>query len=341
LVDMGDGDRLVLVNVGDSRAYRFHAGALVQLSLDHSVAEELVARGELSEAEAAVHPKRHILTRALGVTPTVEVDVWDVVPVEGDRFLLCSDGLTNEVPTELITSVLATIADPKAAARKLVNLANESGGNDNITAVVLDVLVGEPPPLDEAVADDVTGVVDAAAAGQAAPDDDVTGVSAAVPGVIVSTPDTVQTAPPAPLASQPRPRRRAPRRITFRVLFFLVLLGGLAYGAWWVIKTYVDDSYFVSIKNKELVIYQGRPGGFLGMEPKIVTHTGVNQSQVDPNLWHQLDIGVQKPTRSAASSYVSQLVTARCSIVDPPPSCATTTTTTAPATATTVVGKAP
>jgi len=344
LVAMGEGDRLVLVNVGDSRAYRFHAGTLAQLSLDHSVAEELVARGELSEAEAAVHPKRHILTRALGVAPTVEVDVWDVVPVEGDRFLLCSDGLTNEVPTDLITSVLATIADPKAAARKLVNLANESGGNDNITAVVLDVLVGEPGAVEEAVPDDLTGAVDASDAGPAAAGNGVTGVSTAVPGVIVSTPDTAVTPSPTTIAEKPRRVRRGPRRITFRVLFFLVLLGGLAYGAWWVIRTYVDDSYYVGVKNQELVIYQGRPGGFLGMEPQIVTHTGVNESQVDPNVLGSLRAGVQEPTRSAANRYVSQLVASRCSIVNPPASCATTTTTTttpSPGAATTVTGKAP
>ena len=92
LVATDEGDRLVLANVGDSRAYRLHGGDLVQLTTDHSVAEELVARGELSEEEAAVHPHRHILTRALGVQPEVAVDVWQLVPEEGDRFLLCSDG---------------------------------------------------------------------------------------------------------------------------------------------------------------------------------------------------------------------------------------------------------
>ncbi len=156
LVATDDGDRLVLANVGDSRAYRFHANALIQLSVGHSVAEELVARGELSKAEAAVHPHRHILTRALGITPQVEVDIWQVVPEEGDRYLLCSDGLSNEVRPEVITEVLSDVPDPQSAADTLVGLANASGGNDNITAVVIDVLVGEewpnqrprpPPPI--------------------------------------------------------------------------------------------------------------------------------------------------------------------------------------------------
>jgi protein phosphatase len=144
LVATDEGDRLVLANVGDSRAYRLHGDELVQLTTDHSVAEELVARGELSEEEAAVHPHRHILTRALGVQPDVDVDVWQVVPEEGDRFLLCSDGLTNEVPIDQITEVLSDSRDPQEAAETLVRLANQAGGNDNATVVVLDVMVGEP-----------------------------------------------------------------------------------------------------------------------------------------------------------------------------------------------------
>ena len=126
------------------------AGTLDQLSVDHSVAEELVAQGALSEAEAAIHPKRHILTRALGISPQVEVDVWEVVPVEGDRYLLCSDGLSNEVPPDVMASVLGSVRDPQAAAETLVGLANDSGGPDNITAVVVDVLVGEPGDDDAA-----------------------------------------------------------------------------------------------------------------------------------------------------------------------------------------------
>jgi protein phosphatase len=352
LIKSGDTDRLVLVNVGDSRAYRFHAGLLAQLSVDHSVAEELVARGELSEAEAAVHPHRHILTRALGVAPAVEVDVWDVAPVEGDRFLLCSDGLTNEVVPDLITSVLATIRDPHAAAERLIDLANESGGNDNITAVVLDVLIADPADLTGSVAaaDVGSAVADSAAVadgegGAAAAA--VAGTEGVLPGLIG---DTRGEKPDAgPLPDRVRTRHHAQRRITFRVLFFLILLAALAYGAWYVIKTYVDDSYYVGLKNKELVIYQGRPGGFLGLQPKIVTHTGVTTAEVGSIVVPALRAGVQEPTRTAANRYVSRLVTAECSLVSPPPSCAATTTTTttvpvstgAPGTATTVTGKAP
>ena len=97
---------------------------------------------------------------------------------------------------------------------------------------------------------------------------------------MATTPPVESVAAPATEATPARPRVKGPRRITFRVLLFLVLLGGLAYGAWYVIKVYVGDSYFVGLQKNELVIYQGRPGGFLGLEPKIVDHTGVTTAEV-------------------------------------------------------------
>jgi PPM family protein phosphatase len=324
LVATADGDRLVLANVGDSRTYRFHAGVLDQLSVDHSVAEELVAQGALSEQEAAYHPKRHILTRALGISPQVEVDIWEVVPVAGDRYLLCSDGLTNEVAVEAIARVLSTERDPHAAAQSLVRRAYDSGGNDNITAVVVDVLVGEAGDgatmAATAVPGDLTGAVSAADVRDA--------VAAPVAEAVAPSVES----PTPPVAEQPRPRRRAPRRITFRVLFFLILLGGLAYAAYYVIKVYVGDSYFVGLEKNQLVIYQGRPGGFLGLNPKIVDHTGVTTAEVGSIVVPALRAGVQEPTRTAANQYVSKLVAAECSLENPPPSCTTSTTTTTTAT---------
>ncbi len=136
-------DVLALANVGDSRAYLYSGGQLTQVTADHSLAEEKVRHGELTEAEAAVHPHRHILTRALGVATDVEIDLWELHLRSGDRLLLCSDGLTNEVGPEELTRVLGSVKDPKQAARRLVLTANEHGGHDNITVLVVDVLVGD------------------------------------------------------------------------------------------------------------------------------------------------------------------------------------------------------
>ncbi|HXQ62911.1 MAG TPA: PP2C family serine/threonine-protein phosphatase [Acidimicrobiales bacterium] len=350
LVVTPDGDRLLLVNVGDSRAYRLHAGVLDQLSVDHSVAEELVAQGALSEEEAAVHPKRHILTRALGISPHVEVDLWEVVPVEGDRYLLCSDGLSNEVTADVLARVLSSERDPRTAAETLVGLANDFGGNDNITAVVVDVLVGEgtgdttaagAAATAVAVAEDLTGAVDATDARTDVPPASPPSGHAAAAGngaVGVVTAPASRPGPVAATVEEAPTRRKGPRRITFRVLLFLILLGGLAYGAWYVIKVYVGDSYFVGLEKDQLVIYQGRPGGFLGLNPKIVTHTGVTTAQVGSIVVPALRAGVQEPTRTAANKYVAGLVAAQCSLENPPPTCAATTTTTSTVPVTTTPG---
>src|SRR5436190_2386090 len=132
-------------HVGDSRAYMHRDGRLEQLTEDHSLVAELVRRGELSPEEAEVHPQRSVITRALGTDPDVDVDTFTVQAIEGDLFLLCSDGLTTMVDVEGITAVVdRNRNDLHAAARALIREANERGGDDNITAVVFEVLEGDP-----------------------------------------------------------------------------------------------------------------------------------------------------------------------------------------------------
>ena len=139
----GGKDVLALANVGDSRAYVFSDGELTQVTDDHSLAEERMRHGEMTEEEAAVHPQRHILTRALGVSSEVQADMWELELRTGDRVLLCSDGLSNEVSTEEMAEILGEVDDPDEAARRLVDAANEHGGADNITVVIVDVQVGD------------------------------------------------------------------------------------------------------------------------------------------------------------------------------------------------------
>jgi protein phosphatase len=132
-------------HVGDSRAYLHRDGRLEQLTDDHSLVAELVRRGELSPEEAEVHPQRSVITRALGTDPDVDVDTFTVQSHEGDLFLLCSDGLTTMVDVETITEVVERSRhDLHAAVRALIREANERGGDDNITAVLFEVLEGEP-----------------------------------------------------------------------------------------------------------------------------------------------------------------------------------------------------
>ena len=330
LVNEDGHDVLALVNVGDSRCYRFHDGEIAQITTDHSLAEEMVRSGEMTSAEAAVHPHRHIVTRALGVSADVSVDLWRIQPVRGDRFLLCSDGLTNELTTEQISEVLSSVTDPGKAAELLVQAARTHGGSDNITAVVVDVVVGED-------GDDSAPAV-------AAVDSDFA-VPAVPPPEGADSSDEVY---PVSVADEPAPsrreRRRAKRRakrlargrrlITFRTLLFVVLLAAVVVGGFAAIRWYDINSYFVGVDNNELVIYQGRIGGFLWYHPVVVQRTGVTTADVPAIYLQPLQDGVEETSVANARAYISTLVSDQTSLANPNAT-STAPSTTVPATTTT------
>jgi protein phosphatase len=134
-----DEGSLAVVNVGDSRAYVLRDGSLTQLTHDHSVTAELVRRGELSEQEAFDHPHRSVLTRALGVGPEVDPDSAVYPAVDGDRFLVCTDGLYNELSDDEIAAVMDSTEDVQTTADALVELAVSRSGRDNVSAVIAEV----------------------------------------------------------------------------------------------------------------------------------------------------------------------------------------------------------
>ena len=136
---MIEGDQVVIAHVGDSRAYRFRDGRIERLTEDHTLVDELVRQGQLTEEEAAVHPQRSIITRALGPEPQVEVDTANFELLNGDVLLLCSDGLTGMVSEPEIESALDENRSLNGAARTLIRKANEAGGRDNITVVLFKV----------------------------------------------------------------------------------------------------------------------------------------------------------------------------------------------------------
>jgi protein phosphatase len=138
-VGLTGGRGLAVVNVGDSRAYLVRDGALQRLTDDHSVAAELVRRGELAEEEAVHHPHRGVLTRAVGVGPTVDVDAVVQPAIAGDRVLLCTDGLFNEVPQVQMVSLMETSEDLNRVVDTLVEQALANGGHDNVAVVIADV----------------------------------------------------------------------------------------------------------------------------------------------------------------------------------------------------------
>ena len=135
----GEGYWLAM-NLGDSRTYRLSGGVLHQISVDHSVVQELMDRGELTAEDASRDRRRNVITRALGAGSDGDADYWMLPAAQGDRILVCSDGLPSELPAERIRSILSVEAHPQAAATRLVHEAVLHGGRDNITAIVVDAV---------------------------------------------------------------------------------------------------------------------------------------------------------------------------------------------------------
>jgi serine/threonine protein phosphatase PrpC len=355
LVSDGQGDRLTLVNVGDSRAYIFREGKLSQLTDDHSVVEEMVRSGDLSAEEAAYHPQRHILTRALGIEPDVDVDTMDVNPRSGDRVLICSDGLSNEMGDSEIASVLRRIEDPGEAARELVRLARAYGGSDNITVLVVDVVdaVDPAPPgaagagaaatpgaagrdtagtragPDPAGAQeqgsaalDLEGEAGRGPAGEKAPGPDGAATARGRTALATASLPVVDTGERTRAVSYEQPAEQrswlgrataqgSPHRsriVTVRVVAFLVVLLAVLAAAAAVVGWFAERSYYVGLSGNELVIYQGRPGGFLWFRPRVQERTSVTTADVLPSRVPDLRNGTEEPSLSAARAYVSNLV---------------------------------
>jgi serine/threonine protein phosphatase PrpC len=140
LVDEGDGPQWAVFHVGDSRVYRWHEGQLELVTRDHSVVQELIDAGELSAEDATTDRRRNIITRAIGAGSTGDADYWLFPAERGDRIVVCSDGLSSEVPDARILEVLQNTPDPQDAADLLVHDAVDAGGRDNITVVVVDAV---------------------------------------------------------------------------------------------------------------------------------------------------------------------------------------------------------
>ncbi|MGO9344456.1 MAG: Stp1/IreP family PP2C-type Ser/Thr phosphatase [Acidimicrobiales bacterium] len=340
-------DRLALVNVGDSRAYLLRDGRLEQLTTDHSVAEELVTRGELTPDQAAQHPQRHILTRALGVAPAVEVDAWELVPQAGDRYLLCSDGLSNEVDDRIITRILGSGDSPSQTAEELVSAANEEGGNDNITVVVLDVVEsegrGDLPPA-------AASLANGEGAGSGPPPVPLThsAMLAGSPATRSSASSTAGTSDPrskvveqdgesgsggvlveAPSGEATKVVRdhwatrlwrrreptteRSPRLVTGRLVVFLLAVAVVLAAAWGLIRWYLDSSYFLAVQGSQIVVDQGKPGGFLWFDPNTVERTGVTTAEIPANQLQGLENGTySESSPAAARALVRRMVITEC-----------------------------
>jgi PPM family protein phosphatase len=345
-------ERATVVNVGDSRTYVLRGGELRQVTRDHKYVEELVAAGEITAEEARIHPRRNIVTRALGIDPNVEVDTWELDARAGDRFLICSDGLFDEVDDTLIASVMASVSDPQRVADELVHLANDSGGRDNISVVVVDVTADDrdegtpflpptpPPEQPEPVPVAASPAAPAPALGGWLDDeatlDAPTGAPLPPPPPEAALATATMPATSGP-ASGPRggdgtpPRRR--RRIGWRsVVFVIAVLAivGVAIGG---ITYYGRTGYYVGFTGDRLALFKGHEGGLLWLQPTTETTYGLSKPDLSPRWQQRIGATITFSSRRAADEWYAALAKNPAAV---PSLATTTTTTTAPPTTTTL-----
>ncbi len=346
LISDDEGERLGVVNVGDSRTYVVDQDELVQLTDDHSLVGEMLRSGQLTKEEALDHPQRNILTRALGVDSEVEVDWFEIQIRQGDRYLLCTDGLFNEVSEDQIASVMRRLADPDEAAQELVRLAVEHGGRDNITVVIVDVEEGpgdegkgvvgsritrrsgvEPDPagfasaaaLDAAAAD---AAADGLATDDAATDDTVPrdGDDPAATDAIAdgdahggtteadAEPEVAQLASGRPLIPpEPSVRKTRRARFTWRVLALIVALALIGGIAALALSVFSGGSYFVGFDGDEVAIFRGRPGGVLWIEPTLEESTGLCRNEIGVSWLTPIEDGIEYGTIAEAETLIDTI----------------------------------
>lgn len=250
-----DGRRLHVAHVGDSRGYLLRGERFTQLTDDHTLVQGLIDDGRITAAEAEVHPQRSVITRAIGVAPEVEVDVLTIDLVHGDRLLLCSDGLSGVVADQRLGRELADAdaTDLAATVQRLLTLANEGGGPDNITAVLLAVDDPAAPPVERRG----TIVIDTRDAPRdgAGWADDYVKLGA---GGILATRERGRrlTGSAAPGGAVPLGRIDAGRIVsrTVGIVFSVALLIALVVGG---ARFLLDRSFYVGVDEGELVIFSG------------------------------------------------------------------------------------
>jgi PPM family protein phosphatase len=251
-VYVGERD-IAIAHVGDSRAYCLRDGELLRLTDDHSLVDELMRQGRLTPEEAVEHPQRSVITRALGIEGTVEVDTRSFKGHAGDVYLICSDGLTTMISEEQIAAVLTSTPRLRDAGEQLIAEANRAGGRDNITVVLLRLEeVGVPAGGDGGDEPTLTGMP---AVQPAAPPPEVPAVPATAS---VEAPPVSQRRPRSPgAASAPAARRgRLSMRRAGVTAAVLVVLALVAAGAFLAIQSV----YFIGTNQRGLVtLYQGIP----------------------------------------------------------------------------------
>jgi serine/threonine protein phosphatase PrpC len=268
------GERDVsIAHVGDSRAYRFRDGELLRLTDDHSLVDELLRQGRLTPEEAVEHPQRSVITRALGPEGTVEVDTRSYSARDGDVYLLCSDGLTTMLPEPRLAELLATSGSLRDTGEALIVAANEAGGRDNITVVLLRVqeldasaspLTEEAPailPADDSPVSTATGASSSSQVASATvverPMEPIVEAPGTTPTpTAASARPVVPRRPRLPPHGRRRPRGRRHLRRAGALAVVLAVVAVIAAGAYVALQSV----YFIGTNDRGLVtVFRGVP----------------------------------------------------------------------------------
>lgn len=313
LVDDGDDELLAVANIGDSRIYLMRKGELTQLTDDHSLPQELRRQGQLTEAEAAVDPRRNVVTRVIGPSFGEGPDMQNLIPYAGDRIVICSDGLYNEVDDADIARILRTVGDPKEAARTLVDLANEHGGGDNISVIVVDVVDddGRATTASAVLADSPAPAPSRrAASGLMTADQRNAELRRLSRGGEGADPSGAAAAGSwggdRDIDIHDVPSRRVTGRVIAFVLVLLLVLGGAAAA----VGFYARGSYFVGLDDGRVAIFKGRPGGLLWFSPTVEETTELTEAEIPEARADDVAGGHEVTSLDEARAYVRNLESA-------------------------------
>jgi protein phosphatase len=289
------GSKIGMVHIGDSRAYLLRNGEFAQITKDDTYVQMLVDEGRISPEEASSHPQRSLLTRALdGRDIDPEYSVRQVL--KGDRYLLCSDGLSGVVSAETIGESMRDILDPRVCVERLVQLALRGGGPDNITVVVADAtdadIVEQAPIVGGAAARDRgnSTVADSS--------------SAAARAAALQAPRPAQPDGPAYERDEPEPKRH-PIRTSLLVLLLLGVLGGGLWTGW----RYTQGQYYVgATETGQLAVFRGVPGQIAGLDLSSINETSpARLDDLTSVAQDRVKQGIQADSRPDAQRRLAEL----------------------------------
>ena len=300
-------DEATIAQVGDSRAYLLLDGQLQRITRDHSLVADLIEQGRLTEAEARFHPQRSVITRALGSDPHMQPDLYTLHVEEGDRLLLCSDGLCSMISDEDIEEILLDNPAPAHACDALVEEAIIAGGLDNVTVIVIDPL-GDPPSEkdeDDIVEERVVGLPEDARADEEEP---------AAPAAAAAPVEAAPTQAAHASKSKPKksgkggkhhkPKHRGRMAPFVWALAFILILAAAGFGFY----AFAQNSYFIIAENGVVNVYRGLPGEFAGISVSWLESQApdIDVSKLTPMVQSNLKNGISVNSLDEANEKISE-----------------------------------